>query len=214
MNNLPIIQFKECQQCGECCGTPCDIIPSDLPPLLERFQMNLADFYKRYLIALIIKSPKYTGEILMMVPVRVNSQGVRYPKYLADKEYLDNCRGNCIFLRDNKCSIHDIKPYGGKFLKCARMTESAPIDLGKSQCFGYWYNNQHLFEIVFPGYTEIYRDIKENFRQMAQYINTGRQQDADRLWQPLRDIISNRLFPLFNGSPPVNGWATLWEKQG
>ena len=212
MSDLLINRFMECLQCGECCDAPCDIIPQDLPRLLERFQLSLSDFYKRYLIALVVKSPRYSGEILMMVPVKVNSQGVRCKKFLADGEYL-NTRGKCIFLKDNKCSIHDLKPYGGRFLQCAKITGSAPIALGKSQSFGYWANNQDLFEIVFPGFNNISKDIKEIFQQIEKYSALNHPEKVNQEFSKLQEIMNLRLFPLFNASPPAGNWKVLWEEE-
>lgn len=210
MNELSINKIGECRQCGDCCKTPCDIIPTDLPPLLDKFQMSLSDFYKKYLIALIIASPKYSDEILMMVPVRVNSQGVRYPKYLADNEYL-NALGQCIFLKDNKCFINDLKPYGGRFLICEKMAGSVPIQLGKSQYFAYWANNQHLFEIVFPGYDSIFSELKPIYTRMNQLHIEGRRQEYNRSLQARAEIITTKLFPLFNNNPPIGEWKVLFE---
>ena len=80
MSELKINEFKECQKCGECCKTPCDIIPSDLPKILNDFNMSFKTFFKKYLIALLIASPKYADEVLMMVPVKVDSNGNLYPE--------------------------------------------------------------------------------------------------------------------------------------
>lgn len=210
MDELSINKIGECQQCGNCCKTPCDIIPTDLQPLLKKFQMNMSDFYKKYLIALIIASPKYSDEILMMVPVRVNSQGVRCLKYLADNEYL-NTPGQCIFLKDNKCSINDLKPYGGRFLICEKMTGGVSIQLGKNQYFAYWANNQHLFEIVFPGYKSIFNELKAIYIRMNQLHIEGRRQEYDSGLQARAEIITTKLFPLFNNSSPIKGWKVLFE---
>jgi Fe-S-cluster containining protein len=55
MTDLKINNFNECQQCGECCKTPCDLIPSDLPLLLKKFDMSLPEFFKEYLIAIVLR---------------------------------------------------------------------------------------------------------------------------------------------------------------
>jgi len=212
MSELIINEFKTCQQCGECCNTPCDLIPTDLPPLLDKFKMSLPEFFRKFLIALIIASPKYADEVLMMVPVRVDIKGRRDKKFLADKEYLDT-HGKCVFLKNNKCSIHNIKPYGGLFLKCSKITGSIAIQLKKSQYFAYWVNNQHLFNLIFPGFQKIFDELNQIFRKKNNILETqGRATPKyDQLTKVQFDIIEEKLFPLFNNCGPVNGINILFE---
>jgi Fe-S-cluster containining protein len=173
--------------------------------------MDLSEFYKKYLIALIIASPQYADEVFMMVPVRVNSQGERTSKYLADNEYL-NMSGHCIFLKDNKCSIHNLKPYGGRFLQCEEMTGNVSIQLGKSQYFAYWKDNQHLFETVFPGYEDIFNRLKQIFSQMNLLFIEKRKREYHELKQKTEKIIETELYPLFNNvNASPNGWKVLFE---
>lgn len=209
MDDLKINNFNECQQCGECCKTPCDFIPSDLPPLLKKFNMSLPDFFKKYLIALIIASPKYSNEVLIMVPVRVNSNGNRSPKFLADNEYLES-QGKCIFLENNKCSIHELKPFGGRFLQCPKITGSVSIQLLKSQYFAYWVKNQHLFELIFPRFGEIFNELNKIFQRKNEiFAKQGKTPEYDQLHQIQVNIISQKLFPLLNNSEPTKGFKVL-----
>ncbi len=209
MNAIKINNFNKCQQCGVCCKVPCDLISSDLPPLLERFNMSLTKFFKKYLIALIIASPKYSDEVLMMVPVRVDSNGNRSPKFLADNEYLET-QGKCIFLKNNKCSIYELRPFGGRFLQCPKMTGNVSMQLSKSQYFAYWVINQHLFEPIFPGFEEIFNELNEIFQRKNKIFATqGKTLEYDQLHQAQVNIISQKLFPLFNNSTPIKGFGVL-----
>lgn len=196
-------EFNECKQCGECCSTPCDLIPSDLPPLLSKFKMGLSEFFKQYLIALLIASPSFSDQILMMVPVRVDAKGNRTNKCLADLEYL-NTSGKCIFLKNNTCLIHDVKPFGGKYLICQKMTESVSIQLHKNHCFAHWKNNQQIFRDIFPEHKKTLSALQEIFGKMNQknkeYANLRIKRDQ---------LISEELFLLFNKSKAINGYNVL-----
>lgn len=211
MSDIKINSFNPCQQCGECCKTPCDLIPSDLPPLLEKFKMDLPDFFKKYLIALIVASPKYADEILMMVPTRVGTTGGRPEKFLADTEYLQS-KGQCIFLENNRCGIHELKPFGGRFLQCAKITGSVSIQLSKNQYFAYWVNNQHLFELIFPGFEVISSELNTIFKRKNDiFTNQGKTLEYDRLHQEQVTIIAEKLFPLFNNKNPIKGFSVLYN---
>lgn len=206
--------MNKCQQCGDCCRkNPCDIIPYDLLPLLDRFKMNLRRFYEEYLIALMIKPPHSLDvPIFMMVPVKVDSQGKRYPKYLADIEYIDSQKGPCIFLKDNKCSIHDLKPYGGRLLECKKMTGGVSNKLSKNQCLNFWVNSQHLFEKIFPGFTNTYKELKVFFIKIQQVHSVGRLQEPKILSESEKGILE-KLYLLFNGIPPVQGHRFIWNNK-
>ncbi len=210
--SLVINNFNNCQQCGDCCKTPCDLIPSDLPDLLKHFGTSLTEFFKRNLIALIIASPNYSDEVLMMVPVRIGLSGNRTKKFLADSAYL-NTQGKCIFLVDNKCSINNLKPFGGRFLQCPKITGSVAIQLRKSQYFAYWVNNQHLFELVCPGFSTIFNELKTIFKRKNEILEKQKVKtdEYNQLHQAQVDIITKKLFPLFNNSEPENGFSVLCD---
>jgi len=209
MIDFKINNFNECQLCGECCKTPCDLIPTDLVPLLKRFNVSLPEFFKKYLIALIIASPKYADEVLMMVPVKVDSSGNRTKKFLADNEYLET-QGQCTFLQENKCSIHEYKPLGGRFLQCPKITGSVSIQLSKNQYFAYWVHNQHLFELIFPGFAKIFNELNKIFQKKNEiFTKQGKTPEYDQLHQEQVNIISKKVFPLFNGYEPIKGFEVL-----
>ncbi len=210
---IPLLNgFNACQQCGDCCKTPCDLIPSDLPILLKHFDTSLPEFFKKNLIALIIASPQYSDEVLMMVPVRVGPTGERTKKLLSDSEYL-NTPGKCIFLVENKCSINNFKPYGGRFLECSKITGSVSIQLRKSQYFAYWVNNQHLFELIFPGYSKIFHELTRIFKTKNEIREQQKAKTSEynQLHQEQVNIISKNIYPLFNNSGPENGFPVLCD---
>jgi len=204
--SIIINQFKECTQCGECCEGPCELIPSNIPDLLNHFNMNLSEFFKKYLIVASIGPDECADETLMMFPVKCDENGKRINKYFTDEEYLET-PGKCIFLNNNKCSIHSVKPFGGAFGKCYKMTESFAIRLPVSGYFAYWYNNQHIFEELFPGYKLIADKLKPIYKKMndvhRKYYTTGNikyKMEYEQLAR-LRDSIKyNEIKPHINSS--------------
>ena len=174
--SIIINEFKECTQCGKCCENPCELIPDDIPKLLKHFNMDLLDFFKKYLIAVSVGSDECANETLMMFPVKCDENGKRINKYISDEEYFET-QGKCIFLNNNKCSIHTIKPFGGDFYKCSAMTGSFPIRLSDNGYFVYWHNNQHLFKEIFPSYKLIQSRLNPIYKKMNElykkYDNTG-----------------------------------------
>ncbi len=210
MTELKINSFNECQQCGVCCKNPCDIIPSDLPSLLKQFKMSLPDFFEKYLIALLIASPQYADEVLMMVPVKVDSNGNRTEKFLADQKYLNN-KGMCIFLKENECSINVIKPFGGRFLQCKKITGSVQIQLQKKQYFAYWHNNQHLFELIHPGFLKLFNELKNIFQRKNEILSKKNKANNryNRLSRQQSKIMEQKMYPLFNNRKPEDGYSVL-----
>lgn len=141
------INKYECKMCGKCCkNVPCELVPDDLPKLLKRFDMSFKEFFKNYLIAIPCSTGDKADIILRLSPVR-QKNGKRYNVYLEDENYMNEIDrgGECIFLKDNKCVIHDIKPLGGRIMKCSNMTGGLTLQLTSSQYFVYWYNNQQIY---------------------------------------------------------------------
>lgn len=217
--DIVINKFKDCIQCGACCSNaPCDLIPEDLPALLDYFNMGLEDFFSKYLIALPVVSPFKPDVIFMMVPVKVDSEGKRLHKYLADIEYL-NYKGKCIFSSDNKCNINEIKPFGGKIMKCPNMTGSGSIQFSKSIYFTYWYNNQHLFKQIFStrsdlfdALREIYVDAQNEFDKANSIMPIDPKNfiEYDKLKNIADNLITKDVFACFNNSIPIQGWKKLF----
>ncbi|MDD6795756.1 MAG: YkgJ family cysteine cluster protein [Clostridiaceae bacterium] len=141
------INNYNCKMCGECCRkVPCELVPNDIPKLLKKFNMSFKEFFKKYLIAV----PSMCGEkpdvILRLSPVR-KINGRRIECFLANDEYMQSIDkgGECIFLSDNKCLIHEVKPLGGRIMLCPKMTNGLNFQLTDSQYYVYWYNNQQIF---------------------------------------------------------------------
>lgn len=133
--------------CGTCCrNMPCELIPDDLPILLDKFKMSFKEFFVKYLIAVPCTCGEKSDIIFRLSPVRAVN-GKRYKTFIENQDYVDDVskEGECIFLKDNKCLVHDVKPFGGRLMKCSKMTGGLTLQLTNSQYFIYWYNNQHIF---------------------------------------------------------------------
>ncbi|MCX7827026.1 MAG: YkgJ family cysteine cluster protein [Verrucomicrobiae bacterium] len=200
-----------CQQCGECCRIPCELIPSDLPPLLRQFGMSLPEFFQERLIAMLIGSRACADVVLMMVPVKRSTAGERFNKLLADNEYA-HAAGTCVFLVEKKCAIHQFKPRGGRLLQCHKITGSVTIRSPWDWYFAHWFYNQHLFEMILPGIAGVFGELRSVFQQMSRAAAWYGYGAEYYQWQRERDgIIAHRLFPLFNGAGPRGGFFVMCD---
>lgn len=194
------IEEYQCKMCGECCRhVPCEIVPEDLPKLLKRFNMSFKEFFIKYLIAIPCNTGDKSDTILRLSPVR-KINGHRVNKYLEDEEYMQDIDkdGECIFLRNNKCTIHDIKPLGGRVMKCSKMTGGLTLQLTNSQYYIYWYNNQKIFYELSE---EVKEDLEEaeNLYELAdeKYKNGLNNNESVNIYEDYvkkaDDIIENKL---------------------
>jgi len=211
MADLKINDLGACEQCAECCNIPCELIPSDLPPLLKQSGVSLPEFFRERLIAMIIGSRSCADVVLMMAPVKLDAAGHRIQKLLADNEYY-HTPGRCIFLRENKCGINEFKPYGGRFLQCYKMTGSVTIRSYWDQYFAHWFYNQHLFEMILPGCAAVFGELRSVFQRMSQAAAWyGYAAEYYQLQQARDALIARRLFPLFNGRGPRGGFVVMCD---
>jgi Fe-S-cluster containining protein len=211
MTDLKINEFSACQQCAECCSIPCELIPSDLPPLLKQFGASLPGFFREYLIAMFVGSRSCADVVLMMTPVKLDAAGHRMKKLLADNEY-SQAAGKCVFLSGNTCRIHELKPLGGRSLQCHKMTGSVKASSNWNQFFAHWFYNQHLFDMILPGVAEVFGELRLVFQRMSQAaVWYGYAAEYYRLQQERDAIIAHKLFPLFNGSGPGGGFAVMYD---
>lgn len=87
-----------------------------------------------------------------------------------------------------------------------------PIQLSKSQYFAYWVHNQHLFELIFPGFAKIFDELNTIFqRKNVIFAKQGRTTEYEQLHKTQVNIIAQTLFPLFNNNGPVKGFSVLYN---
>ncbi|WP_315112949.1 hypothetical protein [Clostridium intestinale] len=195
---LVVNKFNECDMCGECCKTPCDLIPEDLELLMNKFDLSLKELFEKYLIVLPTVCGEKSDIIFRMVPVKVNKiNNKRINKDFVDNDYM-TIQGKCIFNNDNNmCTINDIKPLGGKMLICSKMTGSSNVQLKDSGYFAHWYNNQHLFKDFIPDYSKLEEARKLYTKANEEHVNNS----ESRLYFELRkraELIIKEVIKEFN----------------
>ena len=192
-----IINKYECKGCGMCCKkAPCDFIPDDLPKILKKYELDFKEFFKRYLIILPTVSSTKADTILRLVPV-MKKLGKRLDHYFVDGEYMNEIRseGECIFLENNKCSVHDTKPLGGRIMICPNMAEGLSFQLTYEQYFVFWYNNQQIFYELSPEFEPLLNEARKLYEQANQYFilacQQGRNGKDDLMYRQYRQTADN-----------------------
>lgn len=203
-----IINKYECKSCGMCCKkAPCDFIPDDLLKILKKYEMDFKEFFKRYLIILPTVSKSKADIILRLVPV-MKKEGKRLDYYFVNQEYMNEIsnEAECIFLEDNKCTVHDTKPLGGRIMICPKMAEGLSFQLTHEQYFVFWYNNQHIFYELSPELETLLKEARKLYEQANQYFTIAYQQGRNgsedlmykRCRQKADNIINNDIRKIVN----------------
>lgn len=94
--------LDHCNRCGECCREPCSLGDGDVTRLARHFGMQPIDFAKAHL------------------DVRQRQDGVLIarPHFGPD--------GLCHFYRDGTCTVHEVKPAGGRDFECWNQGRNVP----------------------------------------------------------------------------------------
>lgn len=110
----------ECKKCGRCCcKMPCGLIPEDLGIIANYLNISVDELIDKYMVVDYHSAEEEDGGILY---------------YIAPRRKDDDCfkiaeygwafsKVPCIFLEnkengDRICSIHLVKPYGGRISTC------------------------------------------------------------------------------------------------
>jgi Fe-S-cluster containining protein len=210
-HELPLNLLDGCQQCGECCKAgPCGTYPSDLPPMLERYDMGLPDFFREYLAAVPVGYPHWQYTLLEMVPRFVEAGETVRRSYLALRSTEAHPR-RCVFIDGVRCTIQDIKPTSARRFYCAKMTGTIPVG-DTNQRRPFWDANQHLFEILWPGYLAARRELvaleNEAWRFLEKpaagttepRVRAGAEQELAEVWKRRGAVWAVRLVPLFRAA--------------
>lgn len=106
--------LDHCNQCGECCRKDsCHLDERDASKIAQHLGISRREFARTYL-QVFRTSPTHTA-----VKTRMTASG-------------------CIFLKDNCCSIHEVKPKGGRDYECWTPQHSAQQ---------YWWRSSALSSI-------------------------------------------------------------------
>jgi len=123
----------ECKQCGKCCQHPCALEPNDLEKISDYLNITIEELIDKYLI---LDYWMTTEESLYyFTPKRVGDNGTKIASFswaFSDK--------SCMFLENNLCKIHDVKPRGGREWICGM--EEEPYS--KHEAGMLWKGNKYL----------------------------------------------------------------------
>lgn len=85
--------LAHCNQCGECCRqSTCHLEQKDVSRIAQHLGLSRREFARQYLQV-------FLPEDSAAVKPRMTENG-------------------CVFLKDNACSIHQVKPKGGREYEC------------------------------------------------------------------------------------------------
>lgn len=82
--------LSACNKCGVCCRvSPCLLVPKDVKEICRYLNVSVGEFVKTLLVE---RTQKGQWQVRM--------------------------KGPCAYLKENECSIHPVKPRGGKDFRC------------------------------------------------------------------------------------------------
>ncbi len=99
-----------CTNCTFCCwGSPCKLVEKDIFIIAEHLKIDPYEFFRKHLTVYIVNNKYY-----VVTPIR-HQQRQYAGKVIPVKCFFD-MDSTCIFLdeKTRKCTIHDIKPSGGR----------------------------------------------------------------------------------------------------
>ncbi len=129
-----LIGMSECKKCGKCCQFDSGhLVEDDVKKISSHLRMTQENFTKKYLD----ESEKFNTKAFK--PKLVKERTMPY--------------GRCIFLKDNLCSIHSVKPLHCKIgSPCMQHGEAASV----------WFTINYF----------VNKDDPESIRQWATYLKT------------------------------------------
>jgi len=108
--NAKALGIDHCVQCGFCCFVrPCSIAPDEIEGIADCLGFTPRELFEKRLVV------DFLHEGYVVLPVRVE-QWHWAGGFLPSSATWD-CETPCIFLENNRCQIHEIKP------RCARDSE-------------------------------------------------------------------------------------------
>lgn len=127
-----MIKMK-CKKCGECCKRyPCALEPKDLKRISNFLNITKKELIKKYLI--LDYWVESTGSLYLYSPKRITDNNDR----IASFSWAFSS-DPCIFLENNLCKIHDVKPRGGREYICGIENTYSKYEAGVL-----WKENKYL----------------------------------------------------------------------
>jgi Fe-S-cluster containining protein len=105
MNSQKYPESCSCQVCSRACKfNPGWFLPGEAEKAASLLGLTLKDFFDKYLgVNWWEKEAGYDDDVFVLAPALVTMP--------PGEEYPADPRGVCIFLKENKCQIHDAKPH-------------------------------------------------------------------------------------------------------
>lgn len=138
----------DCFKCSSCCRFPGMFLPDEINIFLKS--------YSKDYIVLHLLSKK--DMIFGLEPTKKKGSKIATYEY-----YMSFSK--CKFLKWNKCTIHNNKPYGCRVLECTRMTKDEKIQ-NYNLLLNEWKKNQ---KIIYNLYPEL-KNIK-NLESLQEFFN-------------------------------------------
>lgn len=106
---------KTCARSGRCCWSgPCELAPGDEQQLAAHLSLSVEDLFRSYLVVDYRRGSSYgSPDRLRVMPRRENQDG---GAFLTSDQTYDV--GACVFLAAGCCSVHKVKPTGGRYYEC------------------------------------------------------------------------------------------------
>lgn len=99
---------KVCLKCGKCCKqSPCAVSVSDVKRIAKYFNLSTQELFKKYLVWV-----NHDDDYWVMPATNKLESG--HGVWLCEAYQ----KQTCIFLKDNLCSIHKVKPYNCRVAYC------------------------------------------------------------------------------------------------
>lgn len=105
---MKLEMFKEtecvCDHCVRCCTIkPGWFKPGEVEKVAEYLKMTVQELFEKYLGVDWWVNLNDSGDVFLLSPATVDmTPGQEFPR---------NPRGTCVFLKDDRCTIHPVKPY-------------------------------------------------------------------------------------------------------
>jgi len=102
----------KCGDCCQCCKVkPCPLHPDDLEPISRFLKVSVKVLIKKFLVWDFITLKK---DYFYLRPKRIDEN--YYEKENISK--INNGKGACIFLRNKRCKIYEVRPLGAETYHC------------------------------------------------------------------------------------------------
>jgi hypothetical protein len=148
-------------------------LPEQIDVLARHLNLTRKELFAGYLIAeMCAPTDCYTlptdcvTPVFVLSPVKAQGGGKRLTQRLFDIPYIQITDHHCIFRdrQNNRCSIHEIKPFECAVMLCCRMTKDKPMYLGKSYYYHKWKDAQEIPLSLFPELRPLYKKLETSLR--------------------------------------------------